>query len=212
MLQFQNVQKYYGSYLAIEIPSLEIGDGVWWVEGENGSGKTTFLKMIAGLHPFTGNIILENKLTLKKQRQQFVRAVNYAEAEPLYPSFLTAKDLVELYCETKGGSLPDAQQLLRDLNVFDAYNQTLGSYSSGMLKKISLVLAFIGQPKIILLDEPLITIDINTIDIVCRLINNKHKEGISFIITSHQTLHDNQLHFTGTLVAKNKTITRKLND
>lgn len=209
MLQFQNVQKYYGGYLALAINSLEIGKGVWWVEGENGSGKTTFLKMIAGLHPFAGSIILENKYTLKKQRQQFVRAVNYAEAEPLYPSFLTAKDLVELYCETKGGSVTDAQQLLKQLNVFDAYNQKLGSYSSGMLKKLSLVLAFIGQPKIILLDEPLITIDVNTIEAVCRLIDAKYAEGISFIITSHQSLHDHQLHFTGTLVAKNKTINKK---
>ena len=58
MLQFENIKKYYGSFLALEIPYLSINKGLWWVQGENGSGKTTFLKMIAGLHPFTGDIIL----------------------------------------------------------------------------------------------------------------------------------------------------------
>src|SRR6478735_1158704 len=98
MLQFVDVQKFYGSFLAITIPSLIINQGVWWVQGENGSGKTTFLKMIAGVHPFTGSIMLDGKFDVKNQRREFVKQINYAEAEPLYPSFLTARDLVELYC------------------------------------------------------------------------------------------------------------------
>lgn len=210
MLQFENIQKYYESFLALEIPSLTIDDGLWWMQGENGSGKTTFLKMIAGLHPFTGNIILDNQYSLKKQRQQYIKSVNYAEAEPLYPIFLTAKDLVQLYCYTKKGDITQAQQLLKQLHVFDAYTQPLGSYSSGMTKKVSLALAFIGRPKVILLDEPLITIDVNAVNTVCSIIKDKQKEGISFIITSHQAIPADQLVFTGTLAAENKTITKTL--
>lgn len=80
MLQFENIKKYYGSSLAIEISSMVIDKGLWWIQGENGSGKTTFLKMITGLLPFTGDIILDQKFSLKKQRQQYVRSVNYAES------------------------------------------------------------------------------------------------------------------------------------
>jgi len=50
MLQFESVQKDYGSFLAMNIGALSIDKGVWWLQGENGSEKTTFLKMIAGLH------------------------------------------------------------------------------------------------------------------------------------------------------------------
>jgi len=206
MLQFDHVQKNYGSFLAVDIPFLKIEEGVWWLQGENGSGKTTFLKMIAGLHPFTGSIMLQGKLNIKKQRRQFVQLVNYAEAEPLYPSFLTAKDLVELYCETKGGDILVAQQLLQQLHVYDAYNNPIGSYSSGMIKKVSLVLAFIGHPKVILLDEPLITIDTAAVDTICRIINDSYKNGISFIISSHQAVQSEQLVFTGKLRAKNRSI------
>jgi len=208
MLQFENIQKYYGSFLALEISSLSIDKGLWWVQGENGSGKTTFLKMIAGLHPFSGDIILDKQYSLKKQRQQYIKSVNYAEAEPLYPTFLTAKDIVQLYCYTKNGDINEAQELLKELHIFNAYKQPLGSYSSGMIKKVSLALAFIGRPKIILLDEPLITIDVNAIDTICSIIRNKHKEGISFIITSHQAIAANQLTFTGSLAAKDKTINK----
>jgi len=208
MLQFENVQKYYGSFLAMNIPALSIDKGVWWLQGENGSGKTTVLKMIAGLHPFNGNILLDNLYNLKKQRQEFVRRVNYAEAEPLYPPFLTAKDLIELYCYTKGGNINEAANLLKQLNVFDSYQKPLATYSSGMIKKVSLTLAFIGKPALILLDEPLITIDTKAVDLICMLIKSKQDEGISFIITSHQTLQTDQLIFTGTLLAENKTLSR----
>ncbi len=207
MLQFENIKKYYGSFLALEIPYLSINKGLWWVQGENGSGKTTFLKMIAGLHPFTGDIILNKKFSLKKQRQQYIKSVNYAEAEPLYPSFLTAEDLVKLYCYTKQGNINEARELLAQLHVYDSYTRPVVSYSSGMIKKLSLTLAFIGQPEIILLDEPLITIDTNAIDIICKIIKDKHKEGISFIITSHQSIPSDQLLFTKRLAAENKTIT-----
>lgn len=206
MLKLQGVQKHYGSFLALEVPDLFINEGIWWVQGENGSGKTTLLKIIAGMHPFTGNITLCNTLSLKKQRQKFLRLVNYAEAEPLYPDFLTAEDLVRLYCKTKEGDFLQAQDLLKKLHVFDAYKQKLGSYSSGMIKKVSLVLAFIGKPKVILLDEPLITVDAHTVDNICNIINAYYKKGVSFIITSHQAVSTDVINFTGRLEVEDRTV------
>ncbi len=206
MLKLENVQKYYGTFLALEIPSLLVDRGIWWVQGENGSGKTTLLKMIAGMLPFTGNITLQEKFTIKKHRQQFVSLVNYAEAEPLYPFFLTAQDLIELYCYTKKGDILHAQELLKQLHVFDAYKQKIGSYSTGMIKKLSLTLAFIGKPALILLDEPLITIDAKAVNVICHSIQEYYRAGVSFIITSHQSVNAEQLDFTGKVVAENKTI------
>jgi ABC-2 type transport system ATP-binding protein len=206
MLHFQNVKKYYSSFLALDIPELILEKGLWWLQGENGSGKTTFLKMIAGLHPFTGDIYIDNVGSIKKHRVQFIRSVNYAEAEPLYPPFITGKDLVTLYCKTKKGSIDEAIGMLQQLHVFDAYEKKLGTYSSGMIKKLSLVLAFIGTPKFILLDEPLITIDVSALEVICSIVKNKFQQGISFIITSHQQISNDQLRFTGTIRASDQHI------
>ncbi len=206
MLQFDTVQKHYGNFLALDIPSLTVADGVYWLKGENGSGKTSFLKMIGGLHPFTGDISLSGA-SIKKNRVSFLQKVNYAEAEPLYPSFLSGKYLVKLYCQTKKTDEKQSLELLEQLHIADAYTKPLGTYSSGMLKKLSLVLAFTGNPKWILLDEPLITIDTSAVPVISSLINSsRSQKGISFIITSHQPFQDNTLQLTGTMTAANQTI------
>lgn len=208
MLQFRKVEKYYGTHLALTVPDLDLQKGMYWIQGENGSGKTTFLKMLAGLHPFKGEVILgsEKPLSILKDRNEFLKSVNYAEAEPLYPPFLTAKDLVELYGTTKKADIDAAKQQLEELHILDAYLQPVGTYSSGMVKKLSLVLAFMGNPDWILLDEPLITIDVAAVELVCKWINDWHaRKGISFLISSHQSFAGG-LQFTGKLNVVEKTL------
>lgn len=190
----------------MDIPALSIPNGLYWLKGENGSGKTSFLKMIGGLHPFKGDIRL-NDTSIRKQRVAFLQKINYAEAEPLYPSFLSGKDLVQLYCKAKGTTEQEALHLLEQLHIADAYTKPVGTYSSGMLKKLSLVLAFTGKAEWILLDEPLITIDSDAVECVCAMINKAHTEqGVSFIITSHQSFQHHSLMPTQTIRAANKTI------
>ncbi|HWB27360.1 MAG TPA: ABC transporter ATP-binding protein [Chitinophagaceae bacterium] len=206
MLHFENVQKDYGAYTALTINSFVLNDGVVWLRGENGSGKTTLLKMIAGLLPFKGDITINNAFSIKKQRRQFIKLVNYAETEPLYPGFLTAKELVKLYCHAKDGNMQETENLLQQLHVFDAYKKPLAAYSSGMIKKLSIALAFIGSPKWILLDEPLVTVDVASVEIICSLIEQKHSAGTSFLITSHQPFYSGGVSFTSSLLAEGQTI------
>jgi len=204
MLQFDQTEKYYGNHLALQIPSLKLDDGLYWLKGENGSGKTTMMKMVAGLHPFKGDILLDG-ISIKKDRNKFLQFVNYGEAEPIYPSFLTAKDLVELYCTTKAAGITESIQQLKDLHIYHAYNNAIGSYSSGMLKKLSIVLALVGKPKWILLDEPLITIDVAAVALVCDWIKKMRTEdGISFIISSHQSFQDS-IPFSSVIEVQNQT-------
>lgn len=206
MLQFDAVQKAYGSFLAVDIPALSIPEGMYWLKGENGSGKTSFLKMIGGLHPFKGDILLDG-VSIRKQRVSFLQKVNYAEAEPLYPHFLSGKDLVQLYCKSKNANEKHALHLLEELRIIDAYQKPVGTYSTGMLKKLSLALAFIGEAKWILLDEPLITIDADAVEKVCELINRSHNDkAVSFIITSHQSFRHHALMPAQPMLAANKTI------
>ncbi len=64
MLKLTTIKKFYSKNLVLEIPSLQIEKGIYWLKGANGSGKTTFLKMISGLLPFDGNISF-NDISLK---------------------------------------------------------------------------------------------------------------------------------------------------
>lgn len=207
MLRFEQVKKQYSTTTVVSVDSFTVNKGLVLLQGDNGSGKTTLLKIIAGLLPFEGNIIFNDAFSLKKQRLQFVRNINYAEAEPLYPGFLTAKEIVKMFCYAKKGNVKHIENLLEQLHIIDVYNNPVSTYSSGMVKKLSLALAFAGTPAWILLDEPLITIDKHSINTICNIINDKYaNEGISFLITSHQNFNTNNLSFTSRLLVQDHTL------
>jgi len=185
MLTITNfIKKYPGSSEPVlSIGQLVFDTGVYWIKGENGSGKTSLFKSIAGLIPFEGDIVVDG-CHIKEQRMAYTRIVNYAEAEPLYPAFLSGKELVDFYVHTKGGRFPSA--LCNALGLDKFMQQKTAVYSSGMLKKLSLVLAFIGDPAVILLDEPLIALDVAAVDFLQSAILEYSRQGVSFLITSHQ--------------------------
>lgn len=186
MLRLENVRKYYNRNLVIDSTSLELNKGIFWIKGPNGSGKTTLLKMIAGMLPFEGDIVFNN-ISLKKQPFTYRQLVGWAEAEPLYPSFITGNDLLSLYGGIRKMTVDVRNELLEKLHLSGYINDPVGTYSAGMLKKLSLALAFCGYPPLIILDEPLITLDPDAFLIVNRLILEHHEtHKTTFLISSHQ--------------------------
>jgi len=188
MLELTSLKKQYHSNTIIDIPHLKLEAGIYWLRGANGTGKTTLLKMIAALLPFEGDITLNN-ISLKKNPLIYRQQVSWAEAEPLFPAFMTGKDLIYLYRKVRR-SAPEEVNTLIELFGMTAYiNEAIGTYSAGMTKKLSLVLALLGNPPLVVLDEPLITLDANTIHTVSDIILEKHKTmGSNFLMSSHQNL------------------------
>lgn len=207
MLRFVNFKKSYGAYPALNIDELTINPGIYWIKGVNGSGKSTLLKSIAGLLAFDGDILLDDRISIKKNPVAFRKLVNFAEAEPLFPEFLTGKEMIALFAAAKEAPAGQEQPFIESMQMQAYVDHPVGTYSSGMLKKLSLVLAFLGKPKVILLDEPLITIDSASLAILYRIIAEKHEqEGISFLLSSHQALEDNALNITAELTVEDQTI------
>ena len=193
MLHFNQFEKSYFNHLVLKIDNIKIPEGIFWIKGSNGSGKSTLLKAIAGILSFEGDIALST-IYLKNHGVSYRKLVNFAEAEPLYPEFLTGFEMVDLFAKAKGAVSDQEKTLIAEMGMEPYVNNPLGSYSSGMLKKLSLVLAFLGQPKLILLDEPLNTIDVESLEILYRWINEKYQnEKISFLLSSHQPLDELKL-------------------
>jgi ABC-2 type transport system ATP-binding protein len=205
MLHFTQFEKSYGTVPIISIPSFTLKEGVYWLQGENGAGKTTFLKTIAGLIPFTGSIKVYNT-DIRKHRMQYRKLVNWSDAEPVYPDFLTGIDLINFYQQTTPADKTETSRTIKVFGVDQYAHQKIGTYSSGMTKKLSLVLAFIGMPKWILLDEPLITLDTKAVDTCLSLIHQYKQKGVSFLITSHQSFIDSAPFQTQLLRVENKTL------
>lgn len=181
---------------------MQLEPGTYWLKGENGAGKTTLLKSIAGLIPFDGEIEAYG-INLRKQRRLYTATVSFAEAEPVYPGFLTGDELLRFYLQTKGGDEKAARLVAADLGIAPALKQKVSTYSSGMMKKLSLTLCFTGTPRLLLLDEPFITLDAAAVDTLQKLIL-KFGQDVSFLISSHQALMPGIAHKT--LAAENQTV------
>ena len=206
MLELTTVKKFYNKHLVLQIPCLQKESGIYWVKGENGSGKTTFLKMIAGLLPFEGDILFNN-ISLKVNPVAYRQNVSWAEAEPLFPPFMTGIELLSLYQNIRKVSRNDVEFFIELFNMNEYVNSNIKTYSTGMTKKLSLVLALLGSQQLIVLDEPLITLDPNALSSLCTYIIQKYKtKETTFLMSSHQELDRLLLSSAKELFVNNQTI------
>ncbi|OCX53399.1 ABC transporter [Mucilaginibacter sp. PPCGB 2223] len=207
MLSFKNFKKSYGAYPALKIPDLTLEPGIYWVKGVNGSGKSTMLKSVAGILAFDGDILLDSSISLKNDAVAYRKLVNFSEAEALFPEFITGTELIDLFVSAKDGEKGQEQGLIDSMKMRGFVGRPVGTYSSGMLKKLSLLLAFLGRPKLILLDEPLITIDTASLEILYSWIGDSHRNyGTTFLLTSHQALDADILPEARQLLVEDQTL------
>jgi ABC-2 type transport system ATP-binding protein len=207
MLQFQNFTKSYGNYPALKIENLQLQAGIYWIKGVNGSGKSTLLKSIAGILAFDGDILIDNTISIKKQPVAYRKLVNFAEAEPVFPDFLTGSEMIALFADAKDAPTGQEEHYIKSMGMQSFVERPVGTYSSGMMKKLSLLLAFLGKPKLILLDEPLITIDMASLAVLNTWIRERREqEGSSFLLSSHQILEDGSLPVSGELLVEDQTL------
>jgi ABC-2 type transport system ATP-binding protein len=186
MLQFDRLRKAYGNKLILDIPSLELAPGVYWLQGPNGTGKTTLLRVVAGILSFEGDIRLQGR-SLRNEPVAYRRLVGWADAEPLYPGFLNGSDLLAFYRGILQPEPDQVERLCAALAVDAWLNSRLDRWSSGMTKKISLVLALLGQPALVLLDEPFSTLDQEGTTALCALMTEYHRlYNTGFLLSSHQ--------------------------
>ena len=246
MIRIENLRKFYGRHPALAVDDLLLVPGVHWVKGANGSGKTTFFKILAGLLPFEGEVFLDraalgngspapsgskfpsaaspgpglppaegirshSPLSLRKNPVDWRRMVNYGEAEPLYPAFVTGRELIRLFADGKRAPAGQVDFLLDRLGAGSFVDQTAGTYSSGMRKKLSLVLAFVGQPAVILLDEPLNTLDHAAVDAVYGLVEDCRQRDTTLLVSSHQAFESGKLAFTSVLQVADRTVYKERN-
>ncbi|HYR28307.1 MAG TPA: ABC transporter ATP-binding protein [Thermoanaerobaculia bacterium] len=164
-LTIQNVSKTYPNGVrALTDVSLTIPAGMYGLLGPNGAGKSTLMRIIATLQePDKGSIRL-GEIDVLKQKDRVRETLGYLPQEfGVYPS-VTAEKLLDHFAILKGVIDRKARRevteaLLRQTNLWDVRRQKLGGYSGGMRQRFGVAVALLGNPKLMIVDEPTAGLD-----------------------------------------------------
>ena len=164
-LSIRNVSKTYANGVrALQNVSLDIPKGMYGLLGPNGAGKSTLMRILATLQdPDHGSIQLDN-LNVLDQKNEVRKTLGYLPQEfGVYPK-ISAENLLDHFAILKGiakkGERKDVvEALLRQTNLWDVRRQKLGGYSGGMRQRFGVAVALLGNPKLMIVDEPTAGLD-----------------------------------------------------
>lgn len=188
-ISLSGVSKKFKHKQVINPLSLEIPQGqIFGLLGPSGGGKTTLIKMLMGmLKPDTGTIQV---LGLQVPHKQLLHDIGYmAQSDALY-SDLTGLENLQLYAKLNGLPGTKREERVRYaagiVNLIADLNVKVGNYSGGMKRRLSLAIALIHNPKLLILDEPTVGIDpVLKREIWRELMRLKNEEHKTIIVTTH---------------------------
>ncbi|HCY4960818.1 TPA: ATP-binding cassette domain-containing protein, partial [Staphylococcus aureus] len=178
ILTVENLTKKIGNKTILENISLTLNSGqIIGLVGANGAGKTSLMKVILGYSSYQeGNF----KVTEIKEKKSNIGAL--IENPGIYP-FMSGYDNIRLLNETK--NTHDIDSIVSQLKMEEYIHNKAKTYSLGMKQKLGIAIAFLNQPQLIILDEPMNGLDPRAVRDVRELIVKKSKEGVTFLISSH---------------------------
>ena len=202
MIQINNVTKKYGKKTVVNNVSFEVKEGtIFALLGANGAGKSTTIKIILGLiQKDSGETIINEGKT-----------IGYSPETPYFPPFMNGREVLGYYGELQGikkNKLDDECQKLLSLVGLEADKTKVKRYSKGMLQRLALAQALLGDPDILILDEPCAGLDaMGRIEMLTLI--DKLKENGKTIITNSHILNDMEKVLDEGIIMKNGKILRQ---
>ena len=164
-LTIENISKTYPNGVeALKNVSIEISNGIFGLLGPNGAGKSTLMRTIAALQEADSGMILLGDVDVAKEKQALREILGYLPQEfGVYPK-VSAIDLLDHMAVMKGitdtqSRKEQVESLLYQVNLWDSKEQKLGTFSGGMKQRFGIAQALLGDPKLIIVDEPTAGLD-----------------------------------------------------
>src|SRR5215467_13329145 len=213
LVQIDRVRKSFGGKIALRDVSFSVPSGqICGLLGPNGAGKTTLFRLLMGILKATTGKLSIAGLDAFEDRVEVKRLIGFLPDEPVFYSYLSGYEVLELSAAMHGLDVPAAMNRISSitskLRLTQDINNYAEDYSRGMKKKLGLLLALLHEPKLLVLDEPTNGLDVESTHLFYDLIFETASQGTTVLFSTHLMDHVTKLcsHAViineGTLVAK----------
>ena len=186
MISLRGIQKSYGSHQVLKNVDLTVRQGeIYGLIGKNGAGKTTIFKIILGLTEFeNGQLTIAGKST-KADLESGRKKIGFFIGKNFF-DYLTAEENLEYYRQMKGIRDKGETERVLKLVGLDGASAKFGSFSMGMKQRLGIANAMLGNPEILILDEPVNGLDPQGIADIRNLLTEMNRDrGTTIIVSSH---------------------------
>jgi len=190
LVRIEQLTKRFGSTLAVDNLNLTISKGEFFtIIGPNGAGKTTTLKLVAGLLRPTAGMVYVNGYDMAVKAMEAKKIISFIPDVPYVYDKLTGREFLwfigELYKMDKNYYEEKTEHLLDLFHMENYGNQLMESYSHGMKQKVVICSALLHDPKVIVIDEPMVGLDPKSIRLVKDILREHANEGKTVFMSTH---------------------------
>ena len=189
MIQVEHLSKKYGKLTAVEDLSFTVEKGqIYGFLGPNGAGKSTTMNIMTGYIAATGGTVSINGFDILKEPKKAKKCIGYLpEVPPLYTDMTVWEYLMfaaELKNTSKKDRIEHVEEIVKELGLEDVEDRLIRNISKGFKQRVGLAQALIGDPEVIILDEPMVGLDPKQIMEMRKLIKRLSKDH-TILLSSH---------------------------
>ena len=185
-MQVEHVSRWYGNVVAVNDVSFALGSGVTGLLGPNGAGKTTLLHLLAGLlAPSAGTVRIGGRVSFGDP--SVYSMVGLVPEREAVPGYLTGREFLRVNAQLQAvdGAADAVARAIETVELADAADRPIRTYSKGMRQRIKLAAALVHDPRILLLDEPFNGMDPRQRLHMMGLLRRMAAEGRAILFSSH---------------------------
>lgn len=195
MLELRGLGKKFGSKSILKNLNLKVPPGqICVLLGPNGAGKSTLLRILCTISRPSKGDALVGKRSIVEEPVDVRKSIGVVLHEMMLYEDLTAAENLYFFAHLHG--LKDVHrrvdEMLKRVNLFHRRDDRVGEFSRGMKQRVSVARALIGDPKVLLLDEPFTGLDVKSKDQVSAMLSKAASNGVTIMMTGHdaETAHD----------------------
>jgi ABC-2 type transport system ATP-binding protein len=190
MIELKNLSKRYGRTLAVDRLSLSVAKGeIFGFIGPNGAGKTTTIRMLAGVLIPTGGEVLLGGISMAREPVAAKRSIGFIPDRPFLYEKLTGMEFMrfsaDLYGVGDGLFREKAENLLIRFSLDDWADELIEAYSHGMKQRLVIASALLHDPRVVIVDEPMVGLDPAGIRLVKDILKELARQGTAVFMSTH---------------------------